>query len=148
MWRGYSSHFTIIFDASELAKRYYIFWAALCSWHPTVGFWSNGPDFSSRFGQDKIPIIFSLLYKGSRISFSLFFIAVQNLQSIQTSKLINHQIVHHIFKKSSKIFKNFENQFLLQSRKFSLRISLSLLGQPPRPVIFSSTYSEWVGLSV
>ena len=33
-------------------------------------------------------------------------------------------------------------------RKFSLRISLYLLGQPPRPVIFSSTYSEWVGFSV
>ena len=33
-------------------------------------------------------------------------------------------------------------------RKFLLRISLYLLGQPPRPAIFSSTYSEWVGLSV
>ena len=33
-------------------------------------------------------------------------------------------------------------------RKFSFRISLYLLGPPPRPVIFSSTYSEWVGLSV
>ena len=33
-------------------------------------------------------------------------------------------------------------------RKFLLRISLYPLGQPPRPFIFSSTYSEWVGLSV
>ena len=33
-------------------------------------------------------------------------------------------------------------------RKFLLRISLYLLGQPPRPAIFSSTYSEWVDLSV
>ena len=33
-------------------------------------------------------------------------------------------------------------------RKFLLRIFHYLLGQPPRPVIFSSTYSEWVGLSV
>ena len=33
-------------------------------------------------------------------------------------------------------------------RKFLLQISLYLLGQPPRPVIFSSTNSEWVGLSV
>ena len=32
--------------------------------------------------------------------------------------------------------------------KFLLRISLYLLGQPPRPAIFSSTYSEWVDLSV
>ena len=32
-------------------------------------------------------------------------------------------------------------------RKFLLRISLYLLEQPPRPVIFSSN-SEWVGLSV
>ena len=33
-------------------------------------------------------------------------------------------------------------------RKFSLLISLYLLGQPPRPVIFSSTYSEWAGFSI
>ena len=33
-------------------------------------------------------------------------------------------------------------------RKFSLRISLYLLGQPPQPIIFSSTYSKWVGLSI
>ena len=32
--------------------------------------------------------------------------------------------------------------------KFSLRISLYLLRKPPRPVIFSSTYLELVGLSV
>ena len=59
----------------------------------------HGPDFSSIFGQDKIPLIFSFLYKGSWTPFPSFFIAVHNFQSIQTSKLITHQIVHHIFKK-------------------------------------------------
>ena len=47
--------------------------------------------------------------------------------------------------KSSRISK-IDSCFNLH--KFSLWISLYLLEQPPRPVIFSSTYSEWIGLSV
>ena len=58
----------------------------------------HGPDFSSIFGRDKIPLVFSFLYKGSWTPFPSFFIVVHNLQSLQTSKLITHQIVHHIFK--------------------------------------------------
>ena len=35
-------------------------------------------------------------------------------RAFQTSKLTNHQIVRRIFKKFSKILKNFEDQFPLQ----------------------------------
>ena len=62
----------------------------------------HGPDFSSIFGRDKIPLVFSFLYKGSWTPFPSFFITVHNLQNIQTSKLMTHQIVHHIFKRGFK----------------------------------------------
>ena len=44
--------------------------------------------------------LFSVSYiKAPEHHFLLFFIAVHNFQSIQTSKLITHQIVHHLSKR-------------------------------------------------
>ena len=95
---GHFSHFTIVSDASKLVKRHKYFGRRYA---PGIQRWGFDPT-------NRISL------KGSRVSFSLFFITAQSLQRIQISKLTNHQIIHHTFKKSLNILKNFEDQFLLQ----------------------------------
>ena len=81
---------------------------------PGIQWWGSDPTIQISL-QDlsgiKSPLVFSSLYKGSWILFPPFFITVHNLQSIQTFKLTNHHIVRHTFKKTSKILKNYEDQF-------------------------------------
>ena len=145
---GHFSHFTIVSDASELAKRLYVFWAALCSWHPTVGFWSNGPDFSSRFGWIKSPS-FSVSYIKAHEYHFLF--SSSQFRILRAFKPPNSLTIRSFIALSKSLQKSSRTSKInscFSLRKFLLRISLYPLGQPPRPFIFSSTYSEWVGLSV
>ena len=77
----------------------------LCLWHPTEGFQSNGPYFSSRLGRDKSSS-FSVPYikAHKRIIFSLLII-VQNLQSIQIFRLTPN------IRSSIILSKNFQRSF-------------------------------------
>ena len=149
MGGGHFSHFTIVSNASELVKRHKYFGRRYA---PSIQRWGfdptnrvslqdlggiKSPSFSVPCIKAHKSIIFSFLHHSS--------------ESSEHSKIQTHQPSNHssYFKKSSKILLRISKiSSCFSSRKFSLRIFLYFLRQPLRPVIFPSTYSEWLGLNV
>ena len=145
---GHFSHFTIVSDASKLAKRHKYFGQLYASGIQRWGFDPTDHISLQDLGGIKSPS-FSVSYIKAHEYHFLFsssqFRVFRAFKHPNSPTIKSFVTLSKSFQRSSRISK-ISSYFSLH--KFSLRISLYLLRQPPRPVIFSSTYSEWVGLSV
>ena len=142
MWRGHSSHFTIVSDASELVRHHYVFWVALYSWHPTV--WISLQDL----GRIKSPSFLVSYIKAHEYHFLFSSSQFKIFRAFKPPNSLTIRSFIALSKSLQRSSRTSKISSCFSLRKFLLQISLYPLGQPPRPVIFSSTHSEWVGLSV
>ena len=147
-WGGHFSHFTIVYDASKLVKRHKYFGRRYAPGIQRWGFDLTIQICLQDLGEIKFPS-FSVSY--IKVHEYHFLFSSSQFRVFKAFKYPNSPTIRSFITLSKSLqissrISKISSCFSLH--KFSLRISLYLLRKPPRPVIFSSTYLELVGLSV